>query len=382
MSNPTDRRIEYAGCVHDERGDRGRRRGAARRADGAAHRQERARPWSSAWPSCSASAAAIMCNSGSSALYLAVELLGLEPGDEIITVAAHLLHRHRADGPQRARAGVRRRRARHLPDRRRRHRGDDRPADEGDPRPEPHRQRPRLGRHPRDRRPPRPAGGRGLVRRPRPRPCGARRPAPAPTSRSPASPCRTSSPRPAPAAWCASTTTALADRALLLRRWGRRSEVQIFGSAEGRRAATASSATIDGDLEYDNLFIFDEVGWNFEPSELSRGVRRWCSSTSCPTTSPAASATSTSTGERLRPVARRVRRSPASPTGVETGWHMFPILIRPGVGHPPRASSSSAWRPTASTPAWCGRATSPRQPGVPGHRAPGRPTAACPTPTG
>ena len=23
------------------------------------------------------------------------------------------------------------------------------------------------------------------------------------------------------------------------------------------------------DLEYDNLFIFDEVGWNFEPSELS-----------------------------------------------------------------------------------------------------------------
>ena len=28
-------------------------------------------------------------------------------------------------------------------------------------------------------------------------------------------------------------------------------------------------STIDGDLEYDNLFIFDEVGWNFEPSELS-----------------------------------------------------------------------------------------------------------------
>ena len=28
-----------------------------------------------------------MCNSGSSALYLAVELLGLEPGDEVVTSA-------------------------------------------------------------------------------------------------------------------------------------------------------------------------------------------------------------------------------------------------------------------------------------------------------
>src|SRR5262245_25464352 len=59
----------------------------------------------------------------------------------------------------------------------------------------------------------------------------------------------------------------LADRALLLRRWGRRSEVQLFGSRKGvdRRFVSA----IDGDIEYDNLFIFDEVGWNFEPSELS-----------------------------------------------------------------------------------------------------------------
>ena len=69
------------------------------------------------------------------------------------------------------------------------------------------------------------------------------------------------------AAWCASTTTTLADRALLLRRWGRRSETQLFGSKKGVERRFFS--TIDGDLEYDNLFIFDEVGWNFEPSELS-----------------------------------------------------------------------------------------------------------------
>src|SRR6185437_10695957 len=59
----------------------------------------------------------------------------------------------------------------------------------------------------------------------------------------------------------------LADRALLLRRWGRRSEVQLFGSRRGVDRRFFSQ--IDGELEYDNLFIFDEVGWNFEPSELS-----------------------------------------------------------------------------------------------------------------
>src|ERR687891_157112 len=45
---------------------------------------------------------------------------------------------------------------------------------------------------------------------------------------------------------------ALADKALLLRRWGRRSEVQLFGSTKGKE--TRFFSTIDGDLEYDNLF--------------------------------------------------------------------------------------------------------------------------------
>src|SRR5690606_8441698 len=59
----------------------------------------------------------------------------------------------------------------------------------------------------------------------------------------------------------------LADKALLLRRWGRRSEVQLFGSKKGVEKRFFSA--LDDGLEYDNLFIFDEVGWNFEPSELS-----------------------------------------------------------------------------------------------------------------
>jgi CDP-4-dehydro-6-deoxyglucose reductase, E1 len=121
---------------------------------------------------------------------------------------------------------------------------------------------------------------------------------------------------------------ALADRALLLRRWGRRSEVQLFGSKKGVEKRFFS--TIDDGLEYDNLFIFDEVGWNFEPSELSAAFGL---------------VQLDKLGENL---ARR-RRSfdltsshvarwpqlftlPRLTEGIETGWHMFPLVINPGAG--------------------------------------------------
>jgi CDP-4-dehydro-6-deoxyglucose reductase, E1 len=56
----------------------------------------------------------------------------------------------------------------------------------------------------------------------------------------------------------------LRDRCLSLRRWGRRSEPQLYGSRKGERSFWED---LDG-IRYDNLFIFDDVGWNFEPSEL------------------------------------------------------------------------------------------------------------------
>jgi CDP-6-deoxy-D-xylo-4-hexulose-3-dehydrase len=121
---------------------------------------------------------------------------------------------------------------------------------------------------------------------------------------------------------------AMADRALLLRRWGRRSEVQLFGSKKGVDRSFFS--TIDGDLEYDNLFIFDELGWNFEPSELSAafGLVQL---------------------DKLEENLRRRQRSfeltsaavsrwpqyftlPRLTEGIETGWHMFPLLINPDSG--------------------------------------------------
>jgi CDP-6-deoxy-D-xylo-4-hexulose-3-dehydrase len=56
----------------------------------------------------------------------------------------------------------------------------------------------------------------------------------------------------------------LRDRALLLRRWGRRSELHFFGSKQRDHNFWED---LDG-IRYDNQFIFDELGWNFEPSEL------------------------------------------------------------------------------------------------------------------
>jgi CDP-6-deoxy-D-xylo-4-hexulose-3-dehydrase len=119
---------------------------------------------------------------------------------------------------------------------------------------------------------------------------------------------------------------ALLDRALLLRRWGRRSEPKLFGSKRGDKRFFSE---IDG-MEYDDLFIFDEVGWNFEPAEISAafGVVQM----------------------RKLPLnlARRQRNFallaeffakhpdvfvlPRITPGIETGWHMFPILIKPESG--------------------------------------------------
>ena len=170
----------------------------------------------------------------------------------------------------------------------------------------------------------------------------------------------------------------LADRALLLRRWGRRSEVQLFGSKKG--VETRFFSTIDGDLEYDNLFIFDEVGWNFEPSELSAAFglvqldklddnlarrRRELRAHRAPTW-------------RAGPSCSRCPGSPTAsrPAGTCSRWSSTARI-----GHPPLANSSSGWNRTASTPAWCGPATPPGS-----RRSATGPTGArpagCPTPTG
>jgi CDP-6-deoxy-D-xylo-4-hexulose-3-dehydrase len=57
----------------------------------------------------------------------------------------------------------------------------------------------------------------------------------------------------------------LLDLCLMLRRWGRRSETYLFGSRHGQREPYGPLA--DG-TPYDLTFLFDRIGYNFEPSEI------------------------------------------------------------------------------------------------------------------
>jgi CDP-6-deoxy-D-xylo-4-hexulose-3-dehydrase len=103
---------------------------------------------------------------------------------------------------------------------------------------------------------------------------------------------------------------ALADKALLFRRWGRRSELQLFGSLRG--VGNRFFSSIDDGLEYDNLFIFDENGWTSSPRSCQQRSGS-SNSTSSPRTWSDGSGTSRSRA-RMSHDGRTCSRSRASPT--------------------------------------------------------------------
>jgi CDP-6-deoxy-D-xylo-4-hexulose-3-dehydrase len=118
----------------------------------------------------------------------------------------------------------------------------------------------------------------------------------------------------------------LRDRGLLLRRWGRRSEVQLYGSRQGERDFWEE---LDG-VRYDNMFIFDELGWNFEPSELGAAFGL----------------------EQLKKLSRNYERRqrnfalyneffarhedrvvlPRQTAELDTAWLCYPLIVRPDAG--------------------------------------------------
>ncbi|SUE13954.1 NDP-hexose dehydratase [Rhodococcus gordoniae] len=110
------------------------------------------------------------------------------------------------------------------------------------------------------------------------------------------------------------------DRALLLRRWGRRSEPNLFGNGKGR----VFREQLDG-VDYDNDFIFDLMPWNFEPSELGaaygvvqldklaqnyeRRRKTFASYTSAYGAFP------------------EFFTTPVEPEGLDTAWLCYPVMI-------------------------------------------------------
>jgi CDP-6-deoxy-D-xylo-4-hexulose-3-dehydrase len=161
----------------------------------------------------------------------------------------------------------------------------------------------------------------------------------------------------------------MADKALLLRRWGRRSEVQLFGSKKGVDKRFFS--TIGDGFEYDNLFIFDELGWNFEPSELSAAFGL-VQLDKLPDNLARRQRNFELTGAHFAKWPE-LFTLPRFTEGVETGWHMFPVIIDPASGI--RRAELQQWmesRGVDTRMVWTGNAA--RQPAFHDrpHRQPAR----------
>lgn len=116
------------------------------------------------------------------------------------------------------------------------------------------------------------------------------------------------------------------DRAVMLRRWGRRSELHFYGSKRKQRDFWED---VDG-IRYDNQFIFDELAWNFEPSEMGAAfgleqIKKL----------PQNLARRQRTFDRYTEFfqAHRNRlRLPRQTEGLETAWLGYPLVIHPDAG--------------------------------------------------
>lgn len=118
----------------------------------------------------------------------------------------------------------------------------------------------------------------------------------------------------------------LRDRGLLLRRWGRRSEVQLYGSRKGERDFWEE---VDG-VRYDNMFIFDELGWNFEPSEMGAafGLEQL---KKLPINYARRQRNFAMYSEFFAAHADRIVLPRQTPE-LDTAWLCFPIIVRPNAG--------------------------------------------------
>ena len=150
---------------------------------------------------------------------------------------------------------------------------------------------------------------------------------------------------------------------------------------DARATTRASSRSIDDGLEYDNLFIFDEVGWNFEPSELSAAFGLVQLRKLPDEPRPRRQRNFARLCERFGTPARRVRAAP----------HARRASTPPGTcsrccSGPSRASAGRDFQQHMEAPRRRHPHGVDRQRAAParvqGHRRTGAAPAGCPTPTG
>jgi CDP-4-dehydro-6-deoxyglucose reductase, E1 len=154
------------------------------------------------------------------------------------------------------------------------------------------------------------------------------------------------------------------DATLMRRRWGRRSETYLFGSRRGDEQRFGPLA--DG-TPYDLMFVFDDMGYNFEPSEIMAAYGL-VQMDKLPEFNARRQSTFAAIDAAMERQDDRVVR-PRTTEGVQTTWMRYPFLLADGIDRV-AVQEHFLERNVPTRMIWTGNIL--RQPGFAGipHRAP------------
>jgi CDP-6-deoxy-D-xylo-4-hexulose-3-dehydrase len=116
------------------------------------------------------------------------------------------------------------------------------------------------------------------------------------------------------------------DKTLVRRRWGRRSETYLFGSRKGSDDRFGPLA--DG-TPYDLLFVFDDMGYNFEPSEIMAAYGL-VQMTRLDGFNARRQAAARAIDDAMKRHEGKVQR-PRFIDGVESTWMRYPFMLAEGI---------------------------------------------------
>ena len=154
------------------------------------------------------------------------------------------------------------------------------------------------------------------------------------------------------------------DQTLVRRRWGRRSETYLFGS---RKGTDDRFGPLQDGTPYDLMFVFDDMGYNFEPSEIMAAYGL-VQMDKLPEFNARRQRTKKALDEALAPHADKVV-APRTTEGADTTWMRYPFMLNEGIDRT-AAQEFFLERNIATRMVWTGNIL--RQPGFANieHRQP------------